>query len=721
MDYIAHKSDDKIQTIKEHSENTAYLSESFSIEELKELIFNISLLHDIGKYQPTFQRRINGENVKIPHAACGAKEASKIYKDRVISKIIEYCIAGHHSGLHDSGQEIDSEQQSTLCGNLKRETEDYFRYKTDINLTEISTKRLFDFIKKDCKTKKQTTEKLDFIIRYCFSCLTDADWLDTEEFCSGEKRIVLSSDFNTTLSTLNKVFDNFIAVTNVQKARSKLQDQAYKNAKTNANIFLLNMPTGSGKTLCSLKLALEKAIELKKKRIIYVIAYNSIIDQTCDIFEKNFKSLNVLRHQSSFSYEDSEDYLEDYRKWALNSTENWNVDFIVTTAVQFFESIYSNKKGKLRKLHNMADSIIIFDEAHLMPIDFLEPCLISVANITRYLNSEAIFLTATMPDFKEILIDKFNVNIEIKDLISDKSLFYEFNKCKYSYKIFDNEESLILDCSSPSKLIIVNNKKEAQALFNKVSGEKYHLSTYMTGIDRSKIITTIKTRLNRLEKEFPSSVDIPEERKITVVSTSLIEAGVDLDFHNVYRELSGLSSILQSGGRCNREGKRDLGEVVVFELSTQKLRSEQAITKNLFDTYKNISSPECIKEYYSRLFLDKSEQISKNSIYREGQNPLQINFKSYAENFKLIDDGQISVVIPEDEFCKDIMKLAEITKKVNSRKIQKYTVNINKHEFDNLLKQGVLNDFETGVFFLTNIDYYNSKIGIKFEGQDFFI
>ncbi len=723
MVYIAHKNENLLQTLKAHSENTADIARSFAIDELKDMVYNIALLHDIGKYQPTFQRRIRGEDVKIPHAVCGAKEIDRIYKNQVAAEIMKFCIAGHHSGLHDSGTNADTEHQSTLSGVLKRSTEDFSHYIDELSPSAIDYNSVISFLGKDCESLSDMAEKFDFIVRYCFSCLTDADSLDTEEFYAEIKRQKMQSDFSEALSCVDKVFSEFRATTELQKARSILQAQVYEKTNINANIYLMNMPTGSGKTLCSLKFALTRAINTNKKRIIYIIPYNSIIDQTAQLFESKFKSLNILRHQSSFLYEDEADYSEDYRMWAIKSTENWDADFIVTTAVQFFESIYGNKRGKLRKLHNMADSILIFDEAHLMPIDFLEPCIKSIVNITRYLNSEAVFLTATMPNFPKLMVDKFGVKLSCLDLISDKTMFTHFKKCNYLHQIYEDTAQLISDSDFISRLIIVNSKKTAQQIYKQCSGEVYHLSTYMNGMDRVRVIDAIRRRLLQLEEDYPDGVSLTDERKITVVSTSLIEAGVDLDFHTVYRELAGLDSVLQAGGRCNREGKRNMGNVVVFELKEKKstVRPEQSITKALLKEHKSIDSNECIEEYYRRLFEIKSEEISANAIYQKGQKPHVQRFKTYAELFNMIDDRTVSIVVPSDDYCKNIMEYCKESGYVSTRKLQKYMVSISFSEFENLHKQGVINDYQTGVFFLTNNDYYDCDIGITFEAKDYYI
>lgn len=252
-----------------------------------------------------------------------------------------------------------------------------------------------------------------------------------------------------------------------------LQEQAYRNSTKDAHIYLINMPTGSGKTLASAKIALQRAIAKKKKRIIYVIPYNSIIDQTAEVFEKLFgNNLEILRHQSTFSYDEKVDLNEDYREAAKIAVENWDAPFIITTAVQFFESIYSNKRGKLRKLHNMADSILIFDEAHMMPQDYLQPCLQGIAYITKYLNSEAVFLTATMPDFEKLLKLYAPANNRIENLIKDKTLFEKFQKCQYINMGKVSPEGLLAKSEKyPSRLIIVNKKKNARQLFRCVQEE----------------------------------------------------------------------------------------------------------------------------------------------------------------------------------------------------------------------------------------------------------
>lgn len=730
-EYIAHINEytDAIQTVQQHSFQTAVLCREYAIPAFKDFLYVVGLLHDIGKYMDEFQKRIRGEQIRVEHSTCGALAAGSLFPN-VMGLMMQFCIAGHHSGLPDAGLPKDAAELGTLYGRLGREFSDYSEYKRELEIPSVDFGAWAEFVAGDCrKAQELQIDKFAFLTRYAFSCLVDADSTDTADFCREEERPrALRSDFQACLDRVNARLSAFVCRTNLQKARSALQAQAFRNADRDAEIYLLNMPTGSGKTLASVKIALERALAGKKKRIIYVIPYNSIIDQTVDVFEGLFGGeLEILRHQSTFSYEDAEDQDEDYRKAATLAAENWDAPFIVTTAVQFFESVYANKRGKLRKLHNMADSILVFDEAHLMPQSYLQPCLQSIAFITRYLDSEAIFLTATMPDF-ENLIHKYALpDSKIFNLIQDTSLFGEFQKCRYKY-IGEVEVDVLLEKSSqsPSSLVIVNSKKAARQLFRECStGKKYHLSTYMTPYDRKRILQEIREELNRLEKDYPTYEDVPKERRITIIATSLIEAGVDLDVYTVFRERSGLDSILQAGGRCNREGRRAIADVFIFDFAdhTRRVAVEEKgnLAKGLLGKYADISEPSCIAEYYDTLYFMKQEEIQKNAMHKMCTSIRRLPFKEYAKNFEPIDNKTVSVVVVRDEKSRELAEHLRYTKSVNTRMLQNYVCTIYQKELEDLIKQHVVEDYGTGVYCLTNLDYYDEQIGILFEARDYFL
>lgn len=711
------------QSIKEHCEATAKIASGFSIEPLKSFVYNIGLLHDIGKYQRSFQEKIvNGKNIRVEHAACGAIEFPKKV-GTVFDLMAQFCIAGHHTGLPDGGSFADGTSDPTLCGRLKspERFDDYSDYLNELKLRKTDGKELlclFDDVRSD---REAFLERYAFLTRYCFSCLTDADSIDTANFCTGREEHTLNSDFSACLEKINCRLGSFVCETELQRARARLQAQVYKKISEDAQIYLMDMPTGSGKTLCSMKFALERALKSHKKRIIYVIPYNSIIDQTVTVFEELFgDSAQILRHQSSYCVDDS-DFDEDYKQLLKNATENWNAQIIVTTSVQFFESVYKNKRNRLRKLHHMADSVIVFDEVHMMPMPYWQPCLRAVAQITGLLNSEALFLTATMPDFERLVHTYALSKTIICKTIEDRSEFALFRKCAYKNMGEAGTELLMDDARRfPSALIVVNRRKTALELYRMASGRKYHLSTYMSAFDRQRTISDIKKELEMLYNDYPDLNGVPEERRVTVVSTSLIEAGVDLDFYTVYRELSGLDSILQAGGRCNREGKRRNAVVQVFELDRASNEAKVNIARSLIKEYRDISDEECIREYYRRLVDFKDEEIKLNTISAGCKNPMNLPFADYAKRFQMIKANSVAVAVEEDELSKELINRLKDSGYTDYRRLQKYTFTVYENELNDLIKQGAVKEFG-GVFCLVNPDYYNRETGVCFEAPDYYI
>lgn len=721
----------EVQTVKEHNENTADLCQNFAIPVLKNFMYNVGLLHDIGKYQEDFQRRIDGnEKIKVEHSTCGALVAKELYSE-AIGLMMAYSIAGHHTGIPDGGYKSDGllPDEITLNRRLKRTFQDFSIYKGELNLLDINEKEILNFLMQDCGNSMEVLiDKFAFLTRYTFSCLVDADSIDASYACGQERIRPLTANFQACLEKVNLKLDQFMCVTPLQKTRSLLQKQVFDKTNMNGEIYLMNMPTGSGKTLCSVKFALERAIQKGKKRIIYVIPYNSIIDQTVNVFEEIFGlDAEILRHQSTFSYEE-DDFTEDYRKAVKRGIENWNVEsIIVTTAVQFFESVYANKRGKLRKMHNMADSILIFDEAHLMPQNYLQPCLRAISYITKYLNSEAVFLTATMPDFSKLLHQYALKNSKIVELIDDKSMFSAFKKCEYESLGKISEEKLLeKSFLDPTSLIIVNKRKSARRLYELCGGKKYHLSTYMTGYDREIIIQKIRDELEQLEKDFPDYKNVPEDRRITIISTSLIEAGVDLDIYTVFRELSGLDSILQAGGRCNREGKRDQAKTYIFEFNDRCTNFQDIkddITEGILNKYEDISCQQSIKEYYDRLFFVKKDIIEGKVITQRCSSISDIPFAEYASDFDVIETRTVPLVVPRDEKSKEMVDSLKYTGGGLgiSRRLQKYTCSVYQKELNDLIRQHVVTDFGTGIFCLINDDYYDKNMGVIFEAKDYFL
>lgn len=734
MEFYAHtREDGERQTVKAHLIGVSKLAEGFSVDFLKPLAKKASYDHDTGKYALKYQWRLDDDNIKFSHAACGALEYKKFAdKNDCFAPLMEYCIAGHHTGLMDGGTGADNSDSPTLSGTLKRGNEytgdsDYSAYATEIEFATLTQEEITPPYNELCSAKDPTEliERYAFFTKFVFSCLTDADFLDTEIFCNKNVERGMSGDFEKALDKLNRELSDMPSDNPLRQARSRIQQQAFDNSVNKSHISILDMPTGSGKTLCSLKLALESG----KKRIIYVIPYTSIIEQTANKFEKMFGDvLPVLQHHSNYSYDGNTEEEKKTVEKLKRTCENWDAPLIITTSVQFFQSIYHYKGSALRKLHNLRDSVIVFDGIHLIPTELLRPCLKAVGYITKYLNSEALFLSATMPDYSK-LFDKFLPDVNYNKLVTDRTNFKYFKKCEYKDMGKTTLETIAENASRcKNALIVVNTKKTAAELYNLVQGEKYHLSANMTPAHRSRVIEVVRKKLKKGEY-------------ITVVSTSLVEAGVDLDFNTVFRQLSGLDSILQAGGRCNREGKDAKGYVYVFDIDeTYRKGSDLAMrinkTKGLLEKYQDITSYDCIKEYYDGIFDFNQSRIAENSIakYNEQSNsfdrqglmsPYSIPFRSYAMQFEYISADTISLVIddPNDQTCHKLVETLRNGDMSVRRALQKYSVSVYMNVFKDLYSQGVLKDHGTGIFILENQSYYNNETGLDTQAamQDYFI
>lgn len=703
MEYIAHRENGRVQTAADHLHGTAKLAGAFSAEWFRSIAEAEGLAHDIGKYSEAFQQRISGKPIRVEHAICGAREyAALLPKNSLAAPMLEYCIAGHHSGLPDGGSGADTEDMPTLSGRLKRKCGDYSAYKGEIQLPcpdESELRRRLSA----AKSKEELTELYCFFTRYAFSCLTDADFIDTERFCKGELPRGGKADFEKALKAVEEKLNSFAADTAVRKARRELLTQAVKNSERLTGINILNMPTGSGKTLCSLVLALKTAVKEGKRRIIYVIPYTSIIEQTAEVFRGIFgEYADILQHHSNFIADDTEENEETAEK-IKRSCENWDSPFIITTSVQFFESLYHYRSSRLRKLHNMADSVIVFDEAHLLPIEYLKPCIRGVGFLTEHLGCKAFFLSATMPDYKP-MIREFLPNTEVTELITDKSCFGAFGNCRYVNLGKTDYERIAADAAQwESALIVVNGRKAAHKIYDLLEGRKFHLSTYMTPEHRSRVIGEIRSLLGK--------------EKVAVVATSLIEAGVDLDFQTVYRQLAGLDNILQAGGRCNREGCRENGTVYIFETEDAP-RGDLGIRANTARDFLKggVDDPAVVEEYYGRIFKFNDSLIQSNSIYRKaGSTGLySLPFRSYAESFAFITADTRGVVVPYNDESRSLAERLERGEMSVMRRLQRYSVSVYGYELEEIRKLGICREIN-GVTVLSDLSRYSDEKGLVYS------
>ena len=708
MTYFAHSkegaSEDQWQTIFEHAEGVAKLCARFSslwCEE--EYARDLGLLHDIGKYQEDFQRRIRGERaLRVEHSVCGAMESVKYRLPGA-----DYCIAGHHGGLPDIGTKLDPPEEPTLFAWMKRNMQDYSAYRGELSLRPLTKLPFRIALSADPEERRK---EFAFWIRMMFSSLVDADFLDTERFCSGARQTPFA-DLRLCLKRIKEKMAAFSNDTPVARARRSLLEQTLSHREEEAELYLMHMPTGSGKTLASMYFALEQAVRLGLKRIIYIIPYTSIIEQNAKVFRDLFGEEAVLEHHCNFDYDGIGE--ESTREKLRRAAENWDAPVIVTTNVQFFESIYGNRPSQARKLHNIAESVLVFDEVHMFPSLFYQPCLEAVKLLVSRYSCRALFLTATMPDHQKWM-DLFGCGgIRQCELIRDKTCFPVFERCKVEdLGVISTEKLLSLAAEAISSLIVVNTRRAARALYERLSGEKYHLSTYMTKRDRARVIENVKRAL-------------AEGRRFVLVSTSLIEAGVDLDFERVFRERAGLDNLLQTAGRCNRNGIRDAKDCTAFsfdlddtEIITKDKHMEvrQYFSRQIGEEYA-LTDTDGIRAYFDRLFeYEKQERDTYN--FRRYITENGFLFESCARDFQLIDDDGVGVIIvyPDDEAEKAVMESLAAGGRAAKRRLQTYAVSLRRREFSELFDQGVLKE-ENGLWFLTNFGYYDEEIGIRSDAS----
>lgn len=563
MEYFAHSENKQKQKhlLLKHLAKTAELAAGFACEECYKQLFKVAgLLHDFGKYQIEFQRYLEsgGKRGSVPHAAWGAGYA-RINNMNEVSLAID----GHHKGLPNKASwKNDTEP-------FKRNEATGFDGVNQAFTTDLGG--LNNDILQGKKIKFDDQLQRETFIRYLFSALTDADWLSTEEHFDQEKystRVGVFLDVDGMLQKLSDVFLRKSKDGEINRLRNEARVEALQKTDMPQGFYSLSLPTGMGKTFTSMAWALHHAKYNKLKRIIIVLPYINIIDQTAQVLKDVFGEDYVLEHHSSYNEEDEniQDSLDDgtsLLKRKKLACENWDYPVIVTTTVQFFESLFSRKPAKCRKIHNIAESVVIFDEIQVLPKEVILPTLTMLKNIQTVMKTSFLFCTATQPAFGKR--EKFDGVEKIIPLIADPEVLYEKTR-RVDYRLLNGLKTIDLDGlyaavrqSTGAALVIFNTKKPVLEFYENAKSKSeweriYHLSTAMCPAHRKIIIKDIRT-------------DLEVHKKILVVSTQLIEAGVDFDFPFVFRAIAPLEAVIQSAGRCNREGKLEgRGSVCLFSL-----------------------------------------------------------------------------------------------------------------------------------------------------------
>ena len=632
------------QSIEAHLKGTGELAETFAAEFGAAANGKLcGLAHDIGKYSDEFQLRLRGGK-KVDHATAGAIECFKIK-----AAFEAVCVIGHHSGLPNVGhKDADTTESQTFFGRkLRAEQGGIPDYRKNWNGHIALPQDYFRPSGRGFATA--------FYIRMLYSCLVDADYIDTETFMNGDAGRGNYEPLSALCDKLTAYISKWNNPTReIDILRQKILNSCIEKASAPRGIFSLTVPTGGGKTVASMAFALNHAVANSMKRIIYVIPYTSIIEQNAKVFRDILGQENVVEHHSQVSYELSENADELEYRSAL-ATENWDAPVIVTTAVQFFESLYANRSSKCRKLHNIANSVIIFDEAQMIPSNNLRPCVAAIAELVRAYNATAVLCTATQPAIDEMLLE-YSKKESVVELCPDvDGMFEKFRRTSFEKEGRLTTDELVSRLESQQQVLcIVNTRKFAQEVYEALPSEgRFHLSTLMCPVHRKQKLDEIRERLK-------------SGKTCRVVSTSLIEAGVDVDFPRVFREMAGLDSILQAAGRCNREGKRSAESsiVTVFE-SENKVNKLIAVNRDAAEeTVRDWTQPNTtstIERYFKayRDFLRNDDKSGVITASEKGISGCGLPFEWIAKEFKLIDQNTFAVYIPIGEGKELVSRLRE--------------------------------------------------------------
>ncbi|WP_202907569.1 CRISPR-associated helicase Cas3' [Mariniblastus fucicola] len=688
--------------------------------------------HDLGKYSERFQNYIAAANHagyegdsdghraevrgSVDHSTAAAKLAVRKFGD-ARGRLLSYSFAGHHAGLPDWD---DGKSQSGLKQRLHKEIADW-QSNAPSSLVDFEFPGMPQF--KKPKNRSHAAFRVAFWIRIVFSALVDADFLATESFMSpgksaqrpgqSESFIQMRELLEAKLARLTVDAD----ATEVNRIRTLIGQQCKEKATLPNGLFSLCVPTGGGKTLASLRFALTHAIENNLDRVIVAVPFTSIIEQNADVYRKLFASLDselMLEHHSNLDPE------KDTTTSRLQS-ENWDASLVVTTNVQLFESLFASKTSRCRKLHRIANSVIILDEAQTLPIELLQSTMMALQELVDSYGCTVVLCSATQPALKKSA--EFKIGLEdITPIIDDPQQLHQSlvrTRVEVAGKI-GNEELAENIRREDQVLCIVNTRAEAAELFERLndseSDSSFHLSTRMCASHRTRQLDNIRERLKNGES-------------CRVVSTQLIEAGVDVDFPVVYRASCGLDSLAQAAGRCNREGKLDCGRVVLFEGENLPppgfLRQSADSGKELIDEFADdLLSPQAIESYFRLHYWKKSDAWDYHRVLAAiGNRPsdMQFNFREIAQRYRFIKDDTETLLVGWDEkgdrLIEELAKSHPFLHRNTLRRLQRYSVQVRQYELGLLKAAGAI-ELVNDHWVLSQSHLYDDKLGLQLSRAD---
>lgn len=739
----------------DHLNDTANKAGTFASEfENKDWAELAGFWHDLGKFLPAWQKylcrksgfdpeaHIEESNNRPNHSTAGAvlaiQKLQKNYKDA--AKLLAYVVGGHHSGLPDWEPQLHSrimdENHSLIKDDLEKvkqvDEAKQFLDKSIPSSTPAIYKNSID---------KCANEQLHLWIRMLFSCLVDADFLDTEKYMEEKKRGGYLS-----IDKLKKRFDNYMSEkksdSELNNKRNGILKRCREKAELKPGVFSLTVPTGGGKTLASMAFALEHAIKYDKKRIIVAIPYTSIIEQTSKVFKYGSdidEEIKKLKEAGKFLFGEDQviehhSNLDPESESSKNrlASENWDAPIIVTTNVQLFESLFANRTSACRKIHNITNSIIILDEAQMLPQGYFRPILSVLKGLVNHFGVSVVLMSATQPTLKGKIGSDTNM-IEgldnVTEIIDDPdSLAKDFKRVEFLLPKELNKTKSWEEVSEELKnyeqvLCVVNTRSDCRQLHKLMPEGTIHLSGFMCGEERSEIISEIKIKLKKKEP-------------VKVISTQLVEAGVDIDFPVVYRALTGFDSIAQAAGRCNRENKlEDGGKVVVFVPPKPSpsgfLRKAEDAGKAIIRNHPDEEfTPSLYSEYFKYLYsnLNSFDEVDFYSHLVRDASSFDFQFRSFAEKFNMIDSSkQFSIIVwyESPKSGKGSLKLIEQLKYAGAskdllRKLQRYIVNVPTACFNNIRNAGYVED-TNGYWVQKDPNLYKPGLGLLCNESDWII
>lgn len=683
MDVFAHSlpgsPESQWEPLHQHLTEVGELARKFASEfGAADLAHAAGLLHDIGKSSAEFQAYIREQRDSGgDHATAGARVAMERFGP-IAGKLIAYGIAGHHTGLMD-GTGHEGELSSLDHRLSRKEINPYLNWAAHVS--GLPDRPHISLPKGDAQYPGFDKA---FLIRMLFSCLVDADFLATEGFYARSKGEQPLRDTDRRIEPRHlEALRAYMADmrsrsrdTPLNRLRADVLDHAVDKAQTAPGLFTLTVPTGGGKTLTSLRFALEHAARHGLRRVVYVIPFTSIIEQSAQVFRNALgKSAehDILEHHSSFDWDDAEwraqgdDEGQACIAKLRRAAENWDAPIVITTAVQFFDSLFASRTSRARKLHNLAKSVIVLDEAQTLPVHLLRPCMAVVDELARNYGASIVLCTATQPALRQMdgalpggrkdgSARGFNVD-ESRELAPDlQQLYKNLKRVNVEWRkqpVTDAEIAERFEARE-QMLCIVNSRRHARELFEAIGGQPgaRHLTTLMCAAHRREVLADVREGLKN-------------RQPVRLVATSLIEAGVDVDFPEVWRAAAGLDSIAQAAGRCNREGMLDgYGRTVVFTPADhgvpRAFTSFWDAARPVLDAHEDPLGLDAVTAYFRELYFLKGEDALDAAMLdgrrypilqevRDTARHLDFPFARIARAFRMIDDVMVPVLVPRDD------------------------------------------------------------------------